>query len=87
MCGACPSLPWYAGEDETTGDYGVRSRLLEVLSDLRHVPAETALKVKYFGVCMTQCDSMQDDSGKGSESASWGTMNQTVVRHHGNSAL
>lgn len=65
----------------------MRSQLLEVLSDLRHVPAETALKVKYFGVCMTQCDSMQDDSGKGSESASWGTMNQTVVRHHGNSAL
>lgn len=30
---------------------------------------------------------MQDDSGRGSESASWGMMAQTVVRHHGNSVL
>lgn len=58
-----------------------------LLSGIRRVPAETALKVKYFGIRMTQCDSMQDDSGKGSESASWESMNQTVVQHHGNSAL
>ena len=74
-------------EDKTTGDYVAYSWLLGVLSDIGHVLVEAALKVRCSGVCMTQCDSVQDDSGRGSESASWGTMTQTVVRHHGNSAL
>jgi len=83
LCAAC-LVRW---EDKTTGEYVACSWLLGVLSDIGHAPVEAALKARCSGICMTQCDSMQDDSGRGSESASCGTMTQTVVRHHGNSAL
>lgn len=74
-------------EDKTAGDSVARSWLLGVLSDIRQGPAETASKVRCSGIRMTQGDSMQHDSGRGSDSASWETMTQTVVGHHGNSRL